>query len=125
MRRLKRVHAGNQLQWFSRADLGYCLARIADLEAENEEAWTKYEQARRDRADALNVKTKEGLGASEWLMRTGKAERRIAELEAERDEIKRAFTVFMNPIAWHHMTGSQQEALQAIGVQPPQENKRQ
>ena len=30
--RLKRVHAANQLQWFHHAELGHCLARIAELE---------------------------------------------------------------------------------------------
>jgi len=36
------------------------------------------DRLKEERAVALNVKTKEGLTASEWLLRTGKAERDLA-----------------------------------------------
>jgi len=40
-------------------------------------------QLRQDRYDALSVKSKEGLLSSEWILRTGKSERRAKELTAE------------------------------------------
>lgn len=50
-----------------------------DAERGRKEALVLAERRRQDRADALNVTTKDGLTASEWVARTGKAER-------ERDE---------------------------------------
>lgn len=46
------------------------------------------DRLRQERSDALNVKTKEGLTCSEWILRTGKAERErdealIAKMNAE------------------------------------------
>jgi hypothetical protein len=37
------------------------------------------DRLRQDRSDALNVRSREGLLASEWIARTGKAERELAE----------------------------------------------
>ena len=48
--------------------------RMAELEAD-------CDRLRKDRYDLLGVKTKEGLGASEWMMRTATAESRVKELE--------------------------------------------
>ena len=41
------------------------------------------ERLRQERRDALSVHTKEGLLASEWVLRTGKAERELAEAERQ------------------------------------------
>jgi|GEM_PF-5443433 len=51
------------------------IARVAELEATND-------RLLQDRLDYSQVTTTEGLNASEWIWRTGKAERRVAELEA-------------------------------------------
>ena len=51
------------------------------LQAEVEKLKAESERLRQDRADVLNVKSKDGLTSSEWIMRTGKAER-------ERDEAR-------------------------------------
>ena len=48
-------------------------------ERERDESNKRADECYRDRYDALSVHTREGLLASEWLLRTGKAER-------ERDE---------------------------------------
>lgn len=61
---------------------------IDSLRAENAELIVKNEQLYKDRYDALSVHTKEGMLASEWLLRTGKAERRVKELEAENAELR-------------------------------------
>jgi hypothetical protein len=45
---------------------------LASLRREND-------RLRQDRSDALNVRSREGLLASEWVARTGKAERELAE----------------------------------------------
>lgn len=50
-------------------------AEVERLEAEND-------RLRRDRAEALNVTSRDGLLSSEWLARTGKAEATIARVEA-------------------------------------------
>lgn len=42
-------------------------------------------RVRTERAAALSVKTKEGLSASEWLLRTGLAEERADKLQADLD----------------------------------------
>jgi len=49
-------------------------ARVTELEADNE-------RLRQDRLDYSCATTTEGMNASEWIWRTGKAERRAAELE--------------------------------------------
>ena len=74
-------------------------ARVTELEADNE-------RLRQDRLDYSCATTTEGMNASEWIWRTGKAERRAAELErayavqglaieeltAERDRYREALT---------------------------------
>lgn len=62
---------------------------VKRLRAENAELIVKNEQLYKDRYDALSVHTKEGMLASEWLLRTGKAERRVKELEAENAELRK------------------------------------
>ena len=49
-------------------------ARVTELETVNE-------RLRQDRLDYSSVTTTEGMNASEWIWRTGKAERRVAKLE--------------------------------------------
>lgn len=77
------------------AEVSELRKRIAELEAKNA-------QLSQDRYDALSVTTREGLLCSEWVLRTGKAERerdearrRIADLEHDRDallvELQRSF----------------------------------
>jgi len=46
------------------------------------------ERRRQDRADALNVKSRDGLLSSEWLARTGKAERERDEARAEVERLR-------------------------------------
>ena len=43
------------------------------------------EQAQRERYEALSVTSKEGLLASEWVARTGRAEAEVARLRAQWD----------------------------------------
>ena len=71
-------------------------AFIAQQAQEIERLEAEFDRLRQDRADALSVTTREGLGASEWIARTGKAERernealaRIASLEAQLAEAMR------------------------------------
>lgn len=54
---------------------------VLDLLAENE-------RLRHERYDALSVKTREGLLASEWVLRTGKAESERDALKAENERLK-------------------------------------
>lgn len=56
--------------------LGEYRAGVAELEA-------TIDRLRQDRLDYSTVTTTEGMNASEWIWRTGKAERRVAELESE------------------------------------------
>lgn len=58
-------------------------AQVADLQRQLAEALMENERLRRERADALAVTTREGLTASEWLLRTGKAEREAREALAD------------------------------------------
>jgi hypothetical protein len=69
-----------------------------EVDAAEKRAEEAEERARRsyqDRYDALNVKSRDGLLSSEWLLRTGIAERerdeaikRAEEAEKERDDLK-------------------------------------
>lgn len=61
-------------------------ADVLWLVAECERLWSEFDRLRQERADALSVTTKEGLGASEWILRTGKAER---ERDVARAEVNR------------------------------------
>ncbi len=58
---------------------------LAAMTAERDALRADSDRLRQDRADLLNVKTKEGLGASEWMMRTATAERELAAAIKERD----------------------------------------
>ena len=49
--------------------------KIAELQTDNT-------RLRQERHDALSVTSRDGLLSSEWVLRTGQAERRVAELEA-------------------------------------------
>ena len=71
------------------------IAEIADLreklrvaEAAREEAERLADRRWKERADVLHVMTKEGLTCSEWLLRTGVAERERDSLAALVGEIK-------------------------------------
>ncbi len=84
--------------WSTIADLRSELATLqAQLAAEQQRA----DRSVQDRRDVLDVKTKEGMSCSEWLMRTATAERQVNELKAqlrqvgeERDEARRESNVF-------------------------------
>jgi len=56
--------------------------RVAELEREND-------RLRRDRYEALSVTSRDGLLASEWVARTGRAEAEVQRLTQERDDWKR------------------------------------
>jgi hypothetical protein len=57
------------------------------------------DRVRQERSDALNVKSKEGLLSSEWIARTGKAERERDEARKTASEAKeRAFTILHDGI---------------------------
>lgn len=58
---------------------------LAEAQREKDEATAEFDRLRQDRKDALAVQTREGWSASEWLARTGKAERERAEAQARRD----------------------------------------
>lgn len=63
--------------------------RVAELEA-------LAERRRQERLDALSVTTREGLSASEWVLRTGKAEQRVAELEREAQYLRERTAALIN-----------------------------
>jgi hypothetical protein len=66
-------------------DLDDANAAREQAERERDEARSLASQRWQDRHDALGVKTREGLTASEWLLRTGKAERERDEAVAARE----------------------------------------
>ena len=73
--------------WATIADLRSELATLrAQLAAEQHRA----DRAVQDRRDALDVKTKEGMSCSEWLMRTATAERQVNELKAQLWQVEEA-----------------------------------
>lgn len=57
-------------------------------DAEIERVWELYNRAMQDRRDALSVTSKDGLLSSEWLLRTGVAERKLDEARDERDALR-------------------------------------
>ena len=61
--------------------------QIAHLQAENARLEADNIRLRQDRADALNLKSRDGLLSSEWLLRTGIAERKQAESESENQRL--------------------------------------
>ena len=56
--------------------------------AERDEALATSERRRQDREDALNVKSKEGLTCSEWILRTGQAERKYNKLDSKAGKLR-------------------------------------
>src|SRR5881397_843170 len=68
------MQASHELLAHARDDVPLLAAEVRRLQAEND-------RLRQDRADALSVRSREGLLSSEWVARTGKAER-------ERDEAR-------------------------------------
>ena len=85
--------------------------RIRELEAE-------VARLKQDKADALNVRSKDGLLSSEWIARTGAAERRAeaaeAKLRAVGDRIKgkNIFEMRSTPLgSVHDAIGGELEAL--------------
>ena len=73
------------------------IAEIADLreklrvaEAAREEAERLADRRWKERADVLHVKTVEGLTCSEWLLRTGVAERERDEWKARAEKAEAA-----------------------------------
>lgn len=66
-----------------KTDYDLLRARVAELEATND-------RLQQERLDYSRVATTEGMNASEWIWRTGKAERRIAELEKECQRLQMA-----------------------------------
>lgn len=60
----------------------HALALISEATEERKALEVLAERRKQERLDALSVTTTEGLNASEWMLRTGKAER-------ERDEARR------------------------------------
>lgn len=73
-----------------RAKLAAAEARVAELEAHGD-------RLRQDRADALSVKSREGLLASEWVARTGKAERERDKAEAAAGQMRDEMHLCLNP----------------------------
>jgi hypothetical protein len=69
---LKILHEENK---FFERELQKKGKRIAELEAD-------LTRVRAERASALDVKSKEGLTSSEWLLRTGLAERKVVKQRA-------------------------------------------
>lgn len=87
---------------------------IERLRAENAELIVKNEQLYKDRYDALSVHTKEGMLASEWLLRTGKAERRVKELEAESAELRSSNAMLANECDWFEQRKVLSDELQSV-----------
>jgi len=64
--------------------------QIATLRAQLAAEQHRADRAVQDRRDALDVKTKEGMSCSEWLMRTATAERQVNELKAQLWQVEEA-----------------------------------
>ena len=65
-------------------------AQLATLQAQLAAEQHRADRAVQDRRDALDVKTKEGMSCSEWLMRTATAERQVNELKAQLWQVEEA-----------------------------------
>ena len=61
-------------------------AAVRDLLAEVDRLAARAERSSAERAAALTVHTKEGMLASEWLLRTGLAEQRALRAELQRPQ---------------------------------------
>lgn len=68
--------------------LRLALARVAELERAEFDLESENARLRQDRAEALDVKTTEGLTASEWLHRTARSDARAEKAEARVAELK-------------------------------------
>ncbi len=82
--------------------------RIAKLEAERDDLTALAERRRIDRHEALSVHTKEGLLASEWVARTGKAEAQVKELKAENATLRDA----LSDALWRILRGMNNNTVQ-------------
>lgn len=82
------VEAGTAAMAEAVSEVEQLRAKLEAAEAERDEAEELAQRRWQDRYDALNAQTTEGMSAAEWQMRTGTAERRVAELEAERDRLE-------------------------------------
>lgn len=69
------------------------------LEARLKAAEELAERRRQDRADALSVTTTDGLSASEWVARAGKAERERDEWKARAEQLERLRSADHNALA--------------------------
>lgn len=58
------------------------------LMRQNDDLRAEVAQLTQDRDDALSVRSKDGLPASEWVLRTGRAERERDEAKAETEKLK-------------------------------------
>ena len=73
--------------WATIADLR---SELATLQAQLADEQQRADRAVKDRSEVLDVKTKEGLSCSEWLMRTATAERQVNELKAQLWQVEEA-----------------------------------
>jgi hypothetical protein len=69
-------HDGIKIDATDIVDMGKAADHIRKLEA-------KVARVKQEKADALNVRSKDGLLSSEWIARTGAAERRAEAAEAK------------------------------------------
>jgi hypothetical protein len=104
----------NLNEWLDNPDRKGIPLPVADairaVLAENERLGELAERRRQDRADALSVKSRDGLLSSEWLARTGKAERERDEARAENERL-RAATRYRNT---HDVRASRIDAALAL-----------
>lgn len=72
------------------SDVSALESRLAEAEKERDRLVAENDRLRQDRYDALSVTSKDGLLASEWVARTGKAERESKALSARIRELEEA-----------------------------------
>lgn len=77
---VKDIEKGGDIDVVIAADAQQAVER---LERELMEANDRADRAVKDRAAVLDVKTKEGMTCSEWLMRTAKAEKEVDDLKQQ------------------------------------------
>lgn len=73
---------------------------VERLERELMEANDRADRAVKDRAAVLDVKTKEGMTCSEWLMRTAKAEKEVDDLKQQVAQLREFEVAFMDVFGW-------------------------
>lgn len=61
-------------------EIRFLAARLTKAERERDEANERANRCSRERREALDVKTREGLTASEWILRTGRAEACVEQM---------------------------------------------